>query len=163
MQLNIIILLLATLTTGLIAGLFYTWSFSVTRGLSRLSDSKYIEAFQSLNKAILNFAFALIFWGAPLSLILATILHYQQPSSGIFWHLLIAALIYLIGCITVTFAGNIPLNNLLEKFNLESSSLEEIKLMRARFEDRWNRLNMIRTVSSSIAFILLLIACIKIA
>jgi uncharacterized membrane protein len=163
MQLNIIILLLATLTTGLMAGLFFAWSFSVTTGLSKLSDINYIEAFQSLNKAILNPAFALIFWGAILSLLLASILHYQEPSSGIFWYLLIATLVYLIGSIAVTFACNIPLNNSLEIFNLNSSSLEEIKVKRAAFESRWNRLNMIRTISSSIAFILLIIACIKVA
>ena len=162
MQLNIIILLLATMTTGLMAGLFFAWSFSVTTGLSKLSDTNYIEAFQSLNKAILNPAFALIFWGAILSLPLATILHYQEPSSGIFWSLLIATLVYLIGSIAVTFAGNIPLNNSLEVFQLDSSSSEEIKLRRTTFESRWNRLNMIRTISSTIAFIVLIIACIKI-
>jgi uncharacterized membrane protein len=145
------------------AGLFFAWSFSVTTGLSKLSDTNYIEAFQSLNKAILNPAFGLIFWGSILSLIFATILHYQQPSSGIFWYLLTATVIYLFGSIAVTFAGNVPLNNSLENFNSKSSSLEEIKLKRVAFESRWNRLNMIRTVSSSIAFILLIIACIKIA
>ena len=161
MQLNIIILFLATFFTGLMAGLFFTWSFSVTRGLSRLSDTNYIEAFQSLNKAILNPAFALVFWGSILSLILAAILHYQQPSSGNFWYLLTATIVYLIGSIVVTFAGNIPLNNLLETFQLNSSSVDEIKIKRTSFEGKWNSLNMIRTISSSLAFILLIIACIN--
>lgn len=163
MHLNIIILLLATLTTGLMAGLFFTWSFSVTRGLSNLSDTNYVEAFQSLNKAILNPAFAVIFWGSLLSLVLVTIMHYQQPLFEIFLYLLTASVIYLIGCIIVTFAGNIPLNNSLENFNLKSASLEEIKLKRAGFEGRWNSLNMIRTISSFIAFIILIIVCLKIA
>ena len=162
MQLNIIILFLAAFFTGLMAGLFFTWSFSVTRGLSKLSDTNYIEVFQSINKAILNPTFALVFWGSILSLILATILNYQQPSSSIFWYILTATVVYLIGSIVVTFAGNIPLNNSLENFKLNSSSLEEISLKRAAFESKWNRLNMIRTISSSIAFILLIIACINI-
>ena len=162
MQFNMIILLLATLTTGLMAGLFFTWSFSVTRGLSKLSDTNYIETFQALNKAILNPAFVIIFWGSPLCLVLSTIIYYQQPLPGIFWYLLTALVIYLIGCIVVTFAGNIPLNNSLENLNLKSASLEEIKLKRAGFEGRWNSLNMIRTISSSIAFIILIIACLKI-
>jgi uncharacterized membrane protein len=161
MQLNIIILFLATFFTGLMAGLFFTWSFSVTRGLSRLSDTNYIEAFQSLNKAILNPAFAMVFWGSILSLILAAILHYQQPPSGNFWYLLTATIVYLMGSIVVTFAGNIPLNNSLEKIQLNSSSLEEIKIKRTSFEGKWNSLNMIRTISSSLAFILLIIACIN--
>ena len=161
MQLNNIILLIATLTTGLMAGLFYAWSFSVTTGLLKLSDTSYIEAMQSLNKAILNPAFFLIFWGSILSLILVTILHYEQPLSSIFWHLLIATVVYLIGSIAVTIVGNVPLNNSLEKFQLISSSLEEIKLQRAAFESRWNTLNMIRTISSSLAFIVLIIACFK--
>ena len=161
MQLNNIILFITTLTTGLMAGLFYAWSFSVTTGLSKLSDTNYIEAMQSLNKAILNPAFFLIFWGSILSLILATILHYEQPLSSIFWHLLIATVVYLIGSIAVTFRGNIPLNNSLEIFKLNSSSVEEIKLQRTAFESRWNKLNMIRTISSSLAFIVLIIACFK--
>jgi len=143
------------------AGLFYAWSFSVTTGLSKLSDTNYIEAFQSLNKSILNPAFALVFWGSILSLILTTILHFLEPSSGIFWYLLIATLVYLIGSIAITFAGNIPLNNSLENFNLKSSTLEEIKLKRTAFEVPWNKLHLIRTLSSSISFIILIIACNK--
>ena len=163
MQLNIFILFLATFFTGIMTGLFFTWSFSVTKGLARLSDDNYVKAFQSLNKAILNPAFGAVFWGAPLSLIISTILYYQQPLPGIFWHLLISAIVYLVGCIVITFAGNIPLNNSLEKFDLKASSSDDIKQKRAGFEGRWNRLNMIRTISSSIAFIVLIIACLKIA
>ncbi|UCH64407.1 MAG: DUF1772 domain-containing protein [Ignavibacterium sp.] len=65
--------------------------------------------------------------------------------------------------IVVTFAGNVSLNNSLENFNLKTSSSVEIKLKRTSFAGRLNRLNMIRTVLSSTDFILLIIACIKIA
>jgi uncharacterized membrane protein len=159
MELNKIILFFAILTTGLMAGLFYTWSFSVTRGITKLSDANYIEAMQSLNRAILNPAFFFIFLGSIISLPLATIIHYKQ--SNIFEYLLIATIIYLLGSIAVTFLGNIPLNNLLEAFKINSSTSQEITSLRQNFETKWNNLNMVRTVSSLMAFIVLIVGCIR--
>ena len=41
---NPIILMLTTLSLGLVAGLFYSWSIAVTPGLKRVGDENYLQA-----------------------------------------------------------------------------------------------------------------------
>lgn len=65
----------ATLTTGLIAGFFYAYACSVTRGLALLPDDRYVAAMQAINATVRNGVFAFSFFGAALSLILALVVH----------------------------------------------------------------------------------------
>lgn len=155
---NILLLLTAT-TTALMAGLFYAWSCSVMLGFARLSDREFVSAMQKTNRAIQNPVFFAAFFGAPIFLITSTILHYNQ--SPRFWFLFAAAIIYLIGTFGVTVFGNIPLNNTLDRFDLQAASEKEIVASRANFEKRWNNLNTIRTVSSTMAIMLVIIACLS--
>ena len=157
---NITLVISAT-TTALMAGLFFAWSCSVTLGLARLSDEAYIAAMQASNKAILNPVFYSVFFGALLLLPLSTFLHYGQPVSMRFWFLLAATIVYLIGGFGVTILGNIPLNEALDGFNLQSASEEAIAMQRAKFEGRWNNLTIIRTIASTIAVILVIMACLN--
>lgn len=154
-----IVLLLAALTTALSAGLFFSWSCSVTLGLARLPDTTYIPAMQSINREILNPVFFTCFFGPAILLPLSTFMHYGQPLSASFWSLLAAAVIYLAGVICVTIFGNVPLNNALDAFNLQLATKEEIASLRAGFEAPWNSLNTVRTVASTISLILVLITC----
>jgi uncharacterized membrane protein len=154
---NIILIITAT-TTALIAGLFYAWSCSVTLGLARLSDYEYIVAMQSMNRAILNPVFFMTFIGTVLLLPLSTYLHYGYPIR--FWLLLAATIIYIVGVFGVTMVGNVPLNEALDAFNLQSASTEQMATLRAKFESPWNNLNTIRTIASTITIILVIIACV---
>lgn len=156
-----IILLLAAATTALMTGLFYAFSCSVNPGLARLPDQAYLAAMQSINRAIQNPLFALIFIGAPLFLVISTIMQYRHPLTIRFWLLLSATLIYLCGSLAVTIIGNLPLNAALESCNLSSASIEEMYRLRIRFQGPWNFLHTIRTVSSIISLILLIIACLS--
>ena len=155
---NILLVLTAT-TTALMAGLFYAFSCSVNLGLARLSNAEYISAMQSINRAIQNPIFFAAFLSAPILLPISTFLHYEQPLPVRFRYLLAATIIYLIGTFGVTMFGNVPLNNALDRFDLESAAEAEIALQRTNFETRWNNLNTIRTVSSTLAVILVAIAC----
>ncbi len=157
---NILLVITAT-TTALMAGLFYAFSCSVNLGLARLSNAKYISAVQSINRAIQNPIFFAAFFGAPILLPLSVILHYNQPLSVRFWFLLAATIIYLIGTFGVTIFGNVPLNNTLDRFDLQMASKKEIAVQRDNFEGRWNNFNTIRTVSSTLAIILVVIACLS--
>jgi len=157
---NITLVLTAT-TTALIAGLFYAWSCSVTLGLARLPDTVYITFMQATNKAILNPVFFISFMGTAILLPVCTFLHYDPTISHRFVFLLAATLIYFIGGLGVTIFGNIPLNEALADFNLQSASEEAIAAQRAKFEGRWNNLNTIRTISSALSIILVIIACLS--
>jgi uncharacterized membrane protein len=64
-----------------------------------------------------------------------------------------------LGTFGVTVFDKVLLNNRLDRFNLESASEEETALQRANFEGQWNNLNNIRTISSTLSLILVVIAC----
>ena len=161
MTVSNVILVLTTTCVALMAGLFYSYSCSVVLGLKLLPDAAYIASMQSINKAIQNPVFFISFIGSLLLLPVSTYLNYYQSPPMHFWLLLAATIVYFIGAFGVTALGNIPLNNALEKFDLLHASRETISLQRITFEARWNNLNVIRTISSIISLVLLIIACIN--
>jgi uncharacterized membrane protein len=143
------------------AGLFYSWSISVTPGLAKINDENYLTTFQSMNRAILNPAFLIIFMGLVILLILLSYLSYNSTEPAQFWYILSAAVLYITGVMAVTIFGNVPMNNTLELLQIESMNLEQMASFRLGFESKWNKLNMIRTICSSLSFILLILACLQ--
>lgn len=153
-----IVLLLTTLLTGLLAGIFFTWSNAITPGIGRLDDINYLSAFQNMNRTIVNPLFLIIIMG-PVFLSFVTAYLYKSNHSNILWLLLLAAILYFVGVFLVTIIGNIPLNNLLDKTDLTNISLEEARSLRDKFELKWNNLHLVRTITSTLSFLLLIIAC----
>lgn len=152
------LLLVTTLVTGLIAGLFYTWSISVTPGLALLPDREYLNAFQQLNRAILNPWFLIAFMGLAFLLPITTWTQFHRPPSAAFGFLLAATLLYLIGVIGITMLGNVPMNDALDAFNIDAATPAQLAAKRAAFESRWNFLNNIRTLCCIGSFLLTLLA-----
>lgn len=140
------------------AGLFFSWTISVIPGLAKLEDKSYLEAMQSLNRAILNPAFFIVFLGSMLALPLVTFMEYKSGNNKRFYLFIIASVIYLIGSIGVTFLGNVPINNQLEALDLSTIESEQLKTFRTGFESKWNNLNLIRTLSSVASLGLFLLA-----
>ncbi|MEO8413814.1 MAG: anthrone oxygenase family protein [Ginsengibacter sp.] len=160
MTVSNVVLVMTTTCTALMAGLFYSYSCSVVVGLKLLNDPGYIAGMQAINRAIQNPVFFTSFFGTLLLLPVSTYLNYYQHPPLRFWLLLMATIIYVTGAFGVTVLGNIPLNNALEQFNLTSATADAIRLQRSIFESRWNTLNAIRSVSSILSLILVIIACI---
>jgi uncharacterized membrane protein len=156
-----IILALTALTTALIAGLFYAYSCSVNLGLKQLSDINYILAMQSINKAIQNPVFLFSFIGTLFLLPISAYLQHNSGELNRFYLLLFATIIYLIGVILITAFGNIPLNNTLDSFSVQSSDNQSITKARLAFENAWNNFHLIRTIASIVALILVILACLK--
>ena len=69
------VLLLATVTTGLMAGLFAAFAYAVMPGLARVDDRSFVAGMRSINQAILNGWFALCFGGALVCTLAAVLLH----------------------------------------------------------------------------------------
>lgn len=137
--------------TGLSAGLFYSWSVSVIPGIGKVSDVTYLQAMQSINRAILNPAFFIVFFGSAVCLGLASIYEFYTNSTA-FWILLISTLTYLIGTIGVTGLGNVPLNDQLEMLNLNDLSPLQAAEFRNFYEINWNRLHLIRMTFAVVSF-----------
>ncbi len=158
MKMTTLVLIITAVLTALIGGLFYAYSCSVVLGLGKLSDVEYLKAMQNINREILNPVFFMSFMGTAAFLPVSVFLFRGHQSVFIF--LLLAALAYLIGVFGVTVAGNVPMNDALDKFDISNSTTEAIRQMRANFENRWNFLNNIRTVFSVISIIFVVCACI---
>ena len=158
MKTETIILGSAILLTGLMAGIFLTWSNTVKPGIGKLVDIEYLRALQSMNRVILNNVFRIVFFGAIISLALIPVFYFNLYPKNIFWLFTLSFIIYLVGVLGVTALGNIPLNEILDKTNLESITSLEIKDLRERIEVKWNNFNLIRSISSLITFTLLVIS-----
>lgn len=154
-----LLLIITGTTTALMAGLFFAWSFSVTTGIARLPDNGYIASMQAMNRAILNGVFLSCFMGTVLLLPLATWMYYTPQPSPRFWFLLVSTLLYVAGVFGVTMLFNVPMNEKLDKFPLHTASADEMATLRAWFEGRWNRLNMIRTVANTLSIACFIAAC----
>ncbi|MEA3437308.1 MAG: DUF1772 domain-containing protein [Thermodesulfobacteriota bacterium] len=149
-----VIWLIATLLTGLSAGFFYSWQVSVIPGTKLINARNYIETMQSINRAIINPAFLLIFIGPFLMQILAI---YQFRGTSAMAYLLAACLCYFLGTLLVTVLGNVPLNNSLDLLNSNNMSPEQLDHTRLQYALKWNRLHTLRTVFAVLSFILMLI------
>ena len=61
--LRLTVLLAATVTTGWMVGLYWSFSIAVMPGLARADDRTFVTGMQGINRAILNGWFALGFGG----------------------------------------------------------------------------------------------------
>jgi uncharacterized membrane protein len=87
-----------------------------------------------------------------LGLTLTTFRQLAQPSS-LFW--LAGTVIYVVGTIGVTIAGNVPLNDALAMVNPDSAAGATLW---ARYLTDWTFWNHVRTVAAAIAAVLFTLA-----
>ena len=138
---------IAVLLTGLSAGVFFTYQNSVLPGLRPLQDRAFAEAMNSMNRAILNPAFMLVFVGSLFALAGATIGAIASGAELPAWLFAAATAVYFAGVIVVTGTVNVPLNNRLAADR-----------DRTAFEARWVRFNAVRTVAVILALALAIVA-----
>jgi uncharacterized membrane protein len=151
-----ILLLGAVLLTGLSAGLFFAWSVSVIPGTQKVSDAVYLQTMQSINRAILNPAFFVIFFGSAVLLSVASIYEFSTSKLA-FSCFLAAAITYFLGTVGVTGMGNVPLNDQLDALDLLKQNQQKLSAFRSFYETKWNKLHAIRTAFSVLSFILALV------
>ena len=156
-----IVLIATTFFTGIVAGLFFAWTISVMNGLAKLPDKEFILSMQYMNREIQNPIFFIFFFGTAILLPICAFISYRGSLNSSFWLIFIPMLLYLIGVMMVTIFKNVPLNNMLDSFVLDSSTLEQIDVVRRKFEAPWNRWNLVRTISGMLSFALLLLGMIK--
>ncbi|WP_079154335.1 DUF1772 domain-containing protein [Streptomyces subrutilus] len=149
-NLQTVVLLAATLSTGLMAGLFAAFSYAVMPGLARSSDHTLVEAMQGINRAIINPAFMLPFVGSIPLLGLAVVLAWREHGHpALPW--LIAALVLYLVAFAVTSAINVPLNDRLASAG-DPGGVRHLAEVRAAFENRWVVWNNVRALLHTAAF-----------
>ena len=144
----------AALGSGLMGGIFFTFSNFVMPALARLAPERGVESMQWINKTVLNPWFLGSFFGtAALGAALALLgaWRWQQPGSV---YLIAGAVLYIAGLLFVTMFGNVPLNEALAKV---APASDEAARLWARYLKRWVFWNHVRTVAGlagAVAFIL---------
>ena len=150
-----ITLTVSILGTGLVAGIFFTFSTFVMQALARLKSFEGIRAMQAINVTVLNQWFFTAFFGTGIALLLLAFLPVMGHDVPNHAAVVIAALLYNIGTIGITIARNVPLNNRLEKLDAESSEAHEFWQIYLR---KWVFWNHVRTVAAAAACISLIVA-----
>jgi uncharacterized membrane protein len=134
----------AAVGSALVAGVMLAFSASVMPGLGRRPASQAAAAMQSMNAAILNPVFGLVFGG---TLVVCLGLAVTAPFTGDHgeagWRAL-GALLYVVGSFGVTMAVNVPLNEALDAVDPDSPAGAETW---GRFRPRWTAWNNLRTVA----------------
>jgi uncharacterized membrane protein len=144
----------AALGCGVMAGAFFTFSTFVMTALGRLPAAQGVAAMQSINVAALNPLFFIALFGtASLCAVLAAVAIAQWHASGSIL-LLLGSLSYLVGCIGVTMACNVPLNNQLAHVVADSAAAADLW---ARYLSHWTMWNHVRTVAALAAILLFIL------
>ena len=159
MELYYFCLFLSILSCSLVTGFIFTYAIIVMPGLSKLSDKEFLKAFQVTDAIIQNKQpiFMVIWVGSivsVLSLILISIVYVGLSET---WLIVLVALIYLMGVQGITILIHLPLNNQIQKLNLEKLNDENLKNERLNFEIKWNFFNNIRTTIAFFVSLTLLI------
>ena len=157
-----IVLGLASFLCSLVAGFLFAFAVVVMPGIKNLGDREFLLAFQEMDGVIQRGQplFGLVWVGSVLALVAALALA-VGPLDGLDRaFLVLAAEVYLLGVQLPTFAVNVPLNKALQAFDVEGADESARRLARERFESRWNRWNVIRTVLAALASAMLLVVLI---
>jgi uncharacterized membrane protein len=148
----------ATLTTGLVAGVFYAYSVSVDPGLAVQSDASYVATMQEINARIQNPLFFASFFGAVLFPLAALVVHLPGLRSGRFLLISLASLLYIGGGFLLTAFVNVPMNDQLATVD-PGAPARVLSQAREVYEGPWDFWNGVRTVFSTLSFVALVGAC----
>lgn len=149
-------LIAATIATGMTAGLLYAFASSIMPGLGRTGDRTLVGAFQAIDRAIINPLFLVIFVGAPGLSVLTLALHFGGDERSVLpW--VAAAVAFNLATFVITRVVHLPLNAAIQAAG-DPDRVGDLATVRRRFEARWVRWNIVRTVTSTVAFASLVVA-----
>lgn len=149
------------ITTGAIgagmgSGMMFVFSAGTMQGLACLPEAEAIQAMQAINVAVINPLFLGVFMGTGLFLAVLAVLDWIGSAPTNPW-LGLAALVYLLGVVAVTVAGNVPLN--------DSLAVVDASAVPAGTWDGyarpWLRYNHARALSGAVASGLLVMAALS--
>jgi uncharacterized membrane protein len=152
----ILILTLATaLGAGIAGGTFFAFSTFVMAALGRVPAPEGIRAMQEINVNVINPWFMTALFGTGLACVAVAIAAVADWDGSYGPYLLVAAALYVLGCVGVTMWFNVPRNTVLAKQEPESAGAAEIW---RRYLVEWTTWNTVRTVASLGALGLLICA-----
>lgn len=156
-------LILATLLCALTAGFVFAFATVVMPGIGRQNDRDFIRSFQVIDGVIQagQPVFGVVWMGSVLAILLAAVLGTLQLDGIEGALVVISALVYVLGVQVPTFRINIPLNNALQKLNVDAMDNDDLASARSAFESRWVRWNSIRTVVATLVSAALMLVLLR--
>jgi uncharacterized membrane protein len=146
-----VVLVAATTTVGLTAGVMFCYQVAVMPGLHELPDHEFIRTFQEIDRKIVRPPFLLAFFGGGVLLVVGTVL--EGSASGRFEALVIASALYVVGVLVITMAWHVPRNAALARVPATAHA-DDAARARATFEGPWNRLHVVRTLAAVASLVL---------
>jgi len=158
-----IALVFAVLTCSLVTGFIFTYAVVVMPGFSKLEDKEFLRAFQVTDGVIQNNQplFMLTWVGSIISVLSVMAISILSLGVSEAWIIFVVGLIYLLGVQGITVSIHLPLNNHIQKIDINDMNNQSLNEERTNFEMRWNHFNNIRTFiafSASLSFLLILIS-----
>ena len=132
-------------------------------GFSKLEDKEFLRAFQVTDEVIQNNQplFMLTWVGSIISVLSVMAISILSLGVSDAWIIFVVGLIYLLGVQGITISIHLPLNNHIQKIDINDMNNQSLNEERTNFEMRWNYFNNIRTFiafSASLSFLLILMA-----
>ncbi|GAA6180040.1 DUF1772 domain-containing protein [Shimia sp. NS0008-38b] len=140
---------------ALVSGVFLAFSDFIMRSLAHTGGIGGVDAMQVINREVFRWVFMTLFIGmAPVSLAIAAYGGFVV-GNGPGGLLVLAGLIYFVGCFGVTVFFNVPMNETLA--DMDTSSAATSAYWAETYLPRWTFWNSIRTAASSVSSALLLV------
>lgn len=145
-----IALVAATLTVGLMAGVFGLYAHTIMPGLRKTDDRIFVGAFQAIDRAIINPLFLATFTGALALTALAALFDLLGDDRATLpW--IGAALVLYLAVFVITISIHVPLNDGIKAAG-DPDRIADVAAVRERFDEaRWMSWNVVRTVACTAA------------
>ena len=148
------LMVFATVAYALIAGAFLAFSDFIMRSLATVGGTCGMEVMQAINREVYRFVFMTLFLGL-IAVSLAIIAYAATALSGApAIMIILAGIFYLAGCVGVTAAFNVPMNEALAKMDPADETARVY--WRDVYLPRWTAFNTVRMLACVISAILLL-------
>ena len=150
-ELQGVCLLAATLSVGLMAGVFGLYTHTIMPGLATTDDRTFVGAFQAIDRAIINIWFVPVFVGALIFTAVAAVLSIgEERNDALPWA--VAAFVLYLLVVIVTGRVNVPRNDAIKAAG-DPDRIGDLAAVRRDFDElRWRRWNLFRTLASTAAF-----------
>lgn len=145
-----IVLIASTISTGLLAGVYYSYAVSVMPALNQVDDRAAVDVMQRINVVIVNPVFMLSFLGAPVVTAVIAGMLFGKDMPSVLAGVGAAAVLNIVGTL-VSFAFNIPLNNQLDAAG-KAVSIADPTNVWSDFITSWVRWNIVRGLAHTAAF-----------
>lgn len=146
----------AAIGSGVMGGFFFAFSVVVMASLARLPAHEGMAAMQAINVVVLNALFFSVFFGIAAICLVLTAMSIAGPSPLNAALIVIGSLAYLLGCIGVTMARNVPLNNALAVADPQSAAGTALWSRYLVTWTQWNHLRTAACIVAAVAFTLAL-------